>query len=185
MYVLTFFIWEENVGQKQQFYFSGRSQTILTRFVLSLTTYPCSDILYGMNVDKKWIFMDHLPTWSCKLSLWTTPYFTSKVWDRLPKKLPMVKKITNILVKLSYFALNVFQLLSFVYWLYILIYMSVYAKLGCIIFNCMTALLTNLSPSQLYKILYLQVCFWHFAFWKKHEENSTSLAKELHLWLFS
>ena len=39
--------------------------------------------------------------------------------------------------------------------------------------------------SYLYKILYLQVYFWHFAFWKKHEENSTSLAEVLRLWLFS
>ena len=43
---------------------------------------PCVDILYGMNVDKKWTFFDHLPTsnlpWptsSCKRSLWTNPYF--------------------------------------------------------------------------------------------------------------
>ena len=31
------------------------------------------DISYGINVDKKWTFLDHLPTSSCKRSLWTTP----------------------------------------------------------------------------------------------------------------
>ena len=46
--------------------FSGRSQTTLTRFWLFLTT--CVDIFYGMNVDKKWTFLDHLPTSSCKRS---------------------------------------------------------------------------------------------------------------------
>ena len=34
---------------------------------------PCVDIFYGINVDKKWTFLDHLPTSSCKRSLWTTP----------------------------------------------------------------------------------------------------------------
>ena len=29
----------------------------------------CIDIFYGMNVDKKWTFLDHLPTSSCKRSL--------------------------------------------------------------------------------------------------------------------
>ena len=31
------------------------------------------DIFYGMNVDKKWTFLAHLPTSSCKRSLWMTP----------------------------------------------------------------------------------------------------------------
>ena len=35
---------------------------------------PCVDIFYAMNVDKKWTVLDHLPTSSCKRSLWTTPY---------------------------------------------------------------------------------------------------------------
>ena len=30
---------------------------------------PCVDIFYGINVDKKWTFLDHLPTLSCKRSL--------------------------------------------------------------------------------------------------------------------
>ena len=34
---------------------------------------PCVDIFYGINVDKKWTFLDHLPTSSCKRSLWTAP----------------------------------------------------------------------------------------------------------------
>ena len=33
----------------------------------------CVDIFYGMNVDKKRTFLDHLPTSSCKRSLWTPP----------------------------------------------------------------------------------------------------------------
>ena len=50
------------------------SQTTLTRFWLfdHLPTYV--DNFYGINVDKKWTFLDHLPTSSCKRSLWTTPY---------------------------------------------------------------------------------------------------------------
>ena len=51
----------------------GRSQTTFTRFGFFLTTYPCVDIFYGINLDKKWIFLDHLPTSSCKRSLWTAP----------------------------------------------------------------------------------------------------------------
>ena len=31
---------------------------------------PCVDIFYGMNVDKKWTFYGHLPTY---FVLWTTP----------------------------------------------------------------------------------------------------------------
>ena len=40
---------------------------------------PCIDIFYDMNVDKKWTFLDHLPT-SC---LWTTPNWLDmhKVWS--------------------------------------------------------------------------------------------------------
>ena len=34
---------------------------------------PYVDIFYGMNVDKKWSFSDHLPILSCKRSLWRTP----------------------------------------------------------------------------------------------------------------
>ena len=45
---------------------------------------PWVDIFYGMNVDKKWTFLDRLPTSSCKRSLWTTPnekkYLLEKVW---------------------------------------------------------------------------------------------------------
>ena len=34
-----------------------RSQTTLTRYFL-----PPFDIFYGMNVEKKWTFLDHLTT---------------------------------------------------------------------------------------------------------------------------
>ena len=40
---------------------------------------PYVDIFYGMNVDKKWTFLDHLPTSSCKRSLWTTPYLDTSI----------------------------------------------------------------------------------------------------------
>ena len=33
---------------------------------------PRVDIFCGINVDKKWTFLDQLPTSSCKRSLWTT-----------------------------------------------------------------------------------------------------------------
>ena len=32
------------------------------------------DIFYLMNIDKKWTFLDHLPPFPCKRSLWTAPY---------------------------------------------------------------------------------------------------------------
>ena len=45
-------------------------------FSFFLTTYPpCFDIFYGMNVDQNWTFLDHLPSLSCKRSLWTPPYY--------------------------------------------------------------------------------------------------------------
>ena len=34
---------------------------------------PCVYIFYGMKVYKKFTFLDHLPTLSCKRSLWTPP----------------------------------------------------------------------------------------------------------------
>ena len=34
---------------------------------------PCVYIFYGMNVDKKWTILDHLPTSYFKRSLWTAP----------------------------------------------------------------------------------------------------------------
>ena len=40
----------------------------------------CVDIFNGMIIEKKWPFMDHLPTSSCKRSLWTTPYFIFTFW---------------------------------------------------------------------------------------------------------
>ena len=48
---------------------------------------PCIDDSNGMNVDKKWTFLDHLPTSSCQHSLWTTPYLfeygrnENELWD--------------------------------------------------------------------------------------------------------
>ena len=35
-----------------------------------------------MNVDKKWTFLDHLPTSSCKRSKWTTPNVYSIIYFR-------------------------------------------------------------------------------------------------------
>ena len=40
---------------------------------------PCVDIFYGMNIEKKWTFLDKLPTLSCKRSLWTTPNLSLNV----------------------------------------------------------------------------------------------------------
>ena len=46
---------------------------------------PRVDIFYGMNVDKKWTFLDHLPTSSCKHSLWTSPNakWSLSLWIKL------------------------------------------------------------------------------------------------------
>ena len=38
---------------------------------------PFVDIFYLMNVDKKWTFLDYLPTSSCRRSLWTAPNLIS------------------------------------------------------------------------------------------------------------
>ena len=38
-----------------------------------------------MNVDKKWAFLDHLPTSSCKSSLWTTPKALHIIWKYILK----------------------------------------------------------------------------------------------------
>ena len=54
--------------------FRGCSQTTLTRFWLFWPPTPSVDILHGMNIDKKWTFLYHLPIMSCKRSLWTTSY---------------------------------------------------------------------------------------------------------------
>jgi hypothetical protein len=53
----------------------GHSQTTMIRFTLFLTTYHplCWHFLWYINVDKKLTFLDHLPTSSCKHSLWTPP----------------------------------------------------------------------------------------------------------------
>ena len=52
----------------------GHSKTTMTRYWPFLTNPPpaCVDNFYGINVDKKRTFLDHLPTSSCKRSLWTT-----------------------------------------------------------------------------------------------------------------
>ena len=54
----------------------GRSQITLTHKILAfLDRLPrCVDIFYGIELWKKCTFLDHLPTLSCKRSLWTTPY---------------------------------------------------------------------------------------------------------------
>ena len=61
-----------------------------------------------MNVDKKWTFLDHLPTSSCQRSLWSTPFgkfsnsFAEKQWDsvhevmRFPLKEEEFAKIAEI-----------------------------------------------------------------------------------------
>ena len=46
----------------------------------------CVDIFNDINVDKNWTFLDHLPTSSCKRSLWTAPncdFQASNVDDRI------------------------------------------------------------------------------------------------------
>ena len=62
----------------EEYKIRGRSQTTLTRFWLFFDRLPpCVDIFYDVNVDKKWTFLNHLPTSSCKRSLWMT-----LVWNR-------------------------------------------------------------------------------------------------------
>ena len=53
----------------------GRSKTMLTIFWLP----PCVNIFYGINIDEKWTFLDHLPTY--------LPCLVNVVWERplIPK----------------------------------------------------------------------------------------------------
>ena len=52
----------------------GRSQTTLTKFCPFCYRLPPSvENFLIMNVDKKSTFLDYLPPFSCKRSLWTTP----------------------------------------------------------------------------------------------------------------
>ena len=60
----------EAVGQLAVGSFTNYDDKIVA-FFDHLST--CIDIFYGMNADKKWTFLDHLPTSSCKRILWTTP----------------------------------------------------------------------------------------------------------------
>ena len=71
------------------FYIRSCSQTTLIRFWLFMTTYPppLTFSMYGMNVDKKWTFLDHLPTSSCKRSLWITPKMVPKKYYNINKKI--------------------------------------------------------------------------------------------------
>ena len=77
----------------------GHSKTTMTRYWPFLTNPPpaCVDNFYGINVDKKRTFLDHLPTSSCKRSLWTTlnygstrlstpmkPFFARKLSIEIP-----------------------------------------------------------------------------------------------------
>ena len=71
-YFLSKLSWEKKLSFWVNVPLRDCSQTTLSRFWLFLT---CVDIFYVINVDNKWIFLDHLPTSSCKRSLWTTPYF--------------------------------------------------------------------------------------------------------------
>ena len=86
----------------------GRSQTTFTRFWIFLTTYPlcCVDIFYAIN--KKWTFLEHLPTSSCKSSLWTGPCLNmalkfrffekaTKIWRNLPFVLTLLSKRQKML----------------------------------------------------------------------------------------
>ena len=52
----------------------GRSQTALTSFWFFFDYLPLSvDILFLINIDEKLTFLEYLPPFSCKCSLWTTP----------------------------------------------------------------------------------------------------------------
>ena len=53
----------------------GHSKTTSTRFWLFWTTYYPPALTFSMvwTFDNKWTFLDHLPTSSCKRSLWTDP----------------------------------------------------------------------------------------------------------------
>ena len=61
-------------------YKSGTCKGSFTSYVDKILAIfdHCVDILYGINgtrinVDKKWTFLDHQPTSSCKRSLWMPP----------------------------------------------------------------------------------------------------------------
>ena len=49
----------------------GWSLGLFANYVNQILDFFCVDIFRGMNFDKKWAFVDHLPILSCKRSLWT------------------------------------------------------------------------------------------------------------------
>ena len=50
----------------------GSFTNYIDKILTFLTIYHPA--LTFSNFDKKWTFLDHLPTLSCKRSLWTTPW---------------------------------------------------------------------------------------------------------------
>ena len=90
------------------FQIKGRSQTTLTRLGLFYPLPPWVDIFYGMNVDKKWTFLDHLPTSSCKRSFWTAPNpFVYMLPNQFNFKfMLMLKKFYSPLIHKHWFLLN-------------------------------------------------------------------------------
>jgi hypothetical protein len=87
----------------QIFYLRGCPQTMLTRLAFFDHLPPCVDIFYGINVDKKWTFFDHLPASSCKCSFWTTPNMESTTHQLLqlagvPKEPKMPEKFDSVLL---------------------------------------------------------------------------------------
>ena len=88
---LTYFVWEhwrsalqsqkENqsvlkVQSTEIRIFLGSNSLVFTNYIDKILSFLTAyiDIFCGMNVDKKWTFLDHPPTSSCKYSLWTTLY---------------------------------------------------------------------------------------------------------------
>ena len=75
----------------------GCSQTTLTRFwILFDHLPPCVDIFYGTNFDKKMTFLDHLPTSSCKRSLWMTPNVDARMQGKRSVREPLSLQKTYI-----------------------------------------------------------------------------------------
>ena len=58
-----------------------KQKGLFTKYVDKILAFFDQLHFYGINVDKKWTFLDRLPTSSCKRSLWTIP--CPKLWRRM------------------------------------------------------------------------------------------------------
>ena len=86
-------VWVKEICSYSTIYVDVQNKGSFTNYVDKILAFfdhlpPCVDIFYGITVDKKWTFLDHLPTSACKCSLRPTPYL-----DILSKIKKVIKRL--------------------------------------------------------------------------------------------